>query len=249
MLENSRSSEEINFIFEQLKLKIKNREEAIKAFNEKFKMLLCSIEEKLSMQNTRLENKDLKEFSTCLLKIEDKNDLGVCLKEFNQSLKKYTKKLIYNTYTFEDFYNKYDYKLDKKSKEIKLINTMFGNKILKDLYILSSKYEKTEKLILSYNNINDISLLSRMEFINLKTIDLSLNQIKSIESLSKMRLDNLQCLFFKGNITSDFTPLISSNFKNLKYVDISDNNIIERSIEFYKIVNDLTKKKIKIKYK
>ena len=72
MLENSRSSEEINFIFEQLKLKIKNREEAIKAFNEKFKMLLCSIEEKLSMQNTRLENKDLKEFSTCLLKIEDK---------------------------------------------------------------------------------------------------------------------------------------------------------------------------------
>ena len=63
MLENSRNSEELNFIFEQLKMKIKNREDAIKAFNEKFKMLLCNIEEKLSMQKIGLEDEDLKGLS------------------------------------------------------------------------------------------------------------------------------------------------------------------------------------------
>jgi Leucine-rich repeat (LRR) protein len=328
MLENSRNSEELNFIFEQLKLKIKNREEAIKAFNEKFKMCFSGKEEKLSLQKIGLEDEDLKTLSqvgfsnlkeidisennindiSCLkdinmsnvellkmndnkirninvftqinapklevlelqnnkiqsaspllksefpslqlLRIEDNNELEKSIDEFNQLLKKYTKKLIYKTYTFEDFNKKYECQLDKKSKEIKLADSKQGNEILKDLYILSSKYEKTERLILSNNNIDDIGLLSKMQFINLKTLDLSLNQIKSIEPLSKMRLDNLKALFFKGNAISDFTPLISSNFKKLQYVDISDNNIVIRgNAELEKIVNNLAIKKIKIEYK
>ena len=326
MLENSRNSEELNFIFEQLKLKIKNREDAIKAFNEKFKKLFTGKEEKLALNKIGLEDDDLKTLSqigfsklkeidisgnnlndiSCLkdinmsnvellrlndnkiknlnvfkeinapklailelqnneiknvgplLKSElpslqllrvDNNELEKCMDEFNQLLKKYTKKLIYKTYTFEDFSKKYNCQLDKKSKEIKLADSNSGNEILKDLYILSSKYEKAERLILSNNKIDDISLLRRMTFLNLKTLDLSLNQIKSIEPLSKMRLDNLTSLFFKDNATSDFTTLASSNFKNLKYVDISGNNIIDGSAELNKIVNDLTKKKIKIEYK
>jgi Leucine-rich repeat (LRR) protein len=325
MIENSRNSEELNFIFEQLKLKIKNREDAIKSFNEKFKMLFTGKEEKLALQKIGLEDEDLKTLSqigfsklkeidisgnrikeiSCLkdinmsnveqlsmngnqieninvfteinapnlailelqnnkiknvnpllksefpslqlLRIED-NEIDKSLEAFNQLLKKYTKKLIYKTYTFEDFNKKYDCKLDKKSSEIKLADSKLGNEILKDLYILSPKYEKTERLILSNNNIDDISLLSRMKFINLKTLDLSLNKIKSIEPISKMRLDQLTTLFFKGNTTSDFTPLISTNFKSLKYVDISDNNILEGSTELNNIVNALTKKKIKIEY-
>ena len=62
-IENSRNSEELNFIFEQLKLKIKNREEAIKAFNEKFKMSLNGKEEKLDLHKIGLEDKDLKTLS------------------------------------------------------------------------------------------------------------------------------------------------------------------------------------------
>jgi len=325
-LENSRNSEELNFIFEQLKLKIKNREDAIKAFNEKFKMLFTGKEEKLVLNKIGLEDDDLKTLSqigfsklkemdlsgnrireiSCLkdinmsnlehlnisdnqieslnvfneinapnleilelqknkiksvvpllkndfpsmqlLRIEDNSDLEKSIEEFNQLIKKYTKKLIYKTYTFEDFNKKYDCKLNKKSDEIKLADSKLGNEILKDLYILSSKYEKIERLILSNNNIDDISLLSRMKFLNLKTLDLSLNQIKSIEPLTKMRLDNLTSLFFKGNTTSDFTPLTSTNFKKLKYVDISGNNIIEGTIELDNIVNALAKKKIKIEY-
>jgi Leucine-rich repeat (LRR) protein len=325
MIENSRNSEELNFIFEQLKLKIKNREDAIKAFNEKFKMLFTGKEEKLALQKIGLEDEDLKTLSqigfsklkeidisgnrikeiSCLkdinmsnveqlsmngnqieninvfteinapnlailelqnnkiknvnpllksefpslqlLRIED-NEIDKSLEAFNQLLKKYTKKLIYKTYTFEDFNKKYDCKLEKKSSEIKLADSKLGNEILKDLYILSPKYEKTERLILSNNNIDDISLLSRMKFINLKTLDLSLNNIKSIEPISKMKLDNLTSLFFKGNNTSDFTPLTSTNFKKLTYVDISDNNILEGSTELNNIVNVLTKKKIKINY-
>ena len=325
MIENSRNSEELNFIFEQLKLKIKNREDAIKSFNEKFKMLFTGKEEKLALQKIGLEDEDLKTLSqigfsklkeidisgnrikeiSCLkdinmsnveqlsmngnqieninvfteinapnlailelqnnkiknvnpllksefpslqlLRIED-NEIDKSLEAFNQLLKKYTKKLIYKTYTFEDFNKKYDCKLDKKSSEIKLADSKLGNEILKDLYILSPKYEKTERLILSNNNIDDISLLSRMKFINLKTLDLSLNNIKSIEPISKMKLDNLTSLFFKGNNTSDFTPLTSTNFKKLTYVDISDNNILEGSTELNNIVNALTKKKIKIIY-
>ena len=134
-----------------------------------------------------------------LLRKEENNDLEVILKDFNQLLKKYTKKLIYKTYTYQDFNKKYDCILEEKSREIKLADSQLGNEILKDLYILSSKYEKIEKLVLSNNNIDDISLLSKMKFLNLKTLDLSLNQIKSIEPLSKMRLDHLTTLFFKGN--------------------------------------------------
>ena len=248
MLENSRNSEELNFIFEQLKLKIKNREEAIKSFIDKFKLCLSNKEGKLSLQKIGLENEDLKTLSN-LLKIEDNNELGLSLEELNQLLKKYTKKFIYRTYTFEDFNKKYNCQLDKKSKEIKLVNSKFGNEILKDLYILSFKYDNINRLILSNKNIDDISLLSRMRFRNLETLDLSLNQIKSIEPLSKMELYNLKSLFFKGNNTSDFTPLISSKFKNLQYVDISDNNIVEGSAELEKIEKYFVQKKNKIKYK
>jgi Leucine-rich repeat (LRR) protein len=168
------------------------------------------------------------------------------IEEFNHLLKQYTKKTIYNTYTFEDFNKKYDCKIDKKSKEIKLVNSKLGNEILKDLYILSFKFEKTERLILSNNNIDDISYLSRMQFKNLKTLDLSLNQIKNIEPIFKMNLNNLKYLFFKSNNISDFTPLISSNFENLQYVDISNNNIIEGSAELQKIEKYCAQKKIKL---
>jgi Leucine-rich repeat (LRR) protein len=184
-----------------------------------------------------------------LLRLEDNADLEKSIDEFNKLLKKYTKKLIYKTYTFEDFNKKYECTINKKSVEIKLSDNKLGNEVLKDLYILNSKYENVKKLILSNNNIDDISLLSKMQFIKLETLDLSLNQIKSIEPLSKMRLDNLKTLFFKSNNTSDFTPLDSSNFKNLKYVDISGNNIIEESAELQKIIKVLSKKEIKIEYK
>jgi len=325
-LENSRNSEELNFIFEQLKLKIKNRKEAIKTFNEKFKMALSGNEEKLSLRKIGLEDEDLKTLSQIgfqklteidisenriseitplkdinmsnvellrmnnnqiinlnvfteihapklaivelqsnkiksvspllksdlpslqLLRIEDNDDLDKSLEEFNQLLKKYTKKLIYKIYTFEDFSKKYDCNINKKSVEIKLADSKLGNEILKDLYILSSKYEKTEKLILSNNNIDDISLLSKMQFFNLKILDLSLNQIKSIEPLSKMRLDNLKTFFFKDNTTSDFTPLTSTNFKSLQYVDISGNNIIKGTTELDNIVKKLANKNIKIEF-
>jgi len=325
-IENSRNSEELNFIFEQLKLKIKNREEVIKAFNEKFKMSLNGKEEKLDLHKIGLEDEDLKTLSQIgfsklieldisenhineisplrdinmsnlellrmnnnqirnlnvfteinapkleilelqknkiksvspllkcnfpsllLLRIEDNDDLDQSLEEFNQLLNKYTKKLIYKTFTFEDFNKKYDYKIDQKSDEIKLYDNKLGNEILKDLYILSSKYEKIKKLILSNNNIDDISILSKMKFINLKALDLSLNQIKSIDPLSKMRLDNLKCLFFKDNTTSDFTPLTTTNFKSLQYVDISGNNIIKGSTELDNIVKKLAHKKIKIEF-
>ena len=327
ILENSRNSEELNFIFEQLKLKIKNREDAIKAFSNKFKMSFSGKEEKLSLQKIGLEDEDLKTLSqigfsklkeidisgnrindiSCikdinmsnlellrmndnnikslnvfteinapklevlelqknniqsvspllksdfpslqLLRLEDNADLEKSIDEFNKLLKKYTKKLIYKTYTFDDFNKKYECTINKKSVEIKLSDNKLGNEVLKDLYILNSKYENVKKLILSNNNIDDISLLSKMQFIKLETLDLSLNQIKSIEPLSKMRLDNLKTLFLKSNNTSDFTPLDSSNFKNLKYVDISGNNIIEESAELQKIIKVLSKKNIKIEYK
>jgi Leucine-rich repeat (LRR) protein len=327
ILENSRNSEELNFIFEQLKLKIKNREDAIKAFNKKFQMLFSGKEEKLSLHKIGLEDDDLKTLSqigfsklkeidisgnkindiSCikdinmsnlellnmsenkikslnvfteinapklevlelqknniqsvspllksdfpslqLLRLEDNGDLEKSIDEFNKLLKKYTKKLIYKTYTFDDFNKKYECTINKKSVEIKLSDNKLGNEVLKDLYILNSKYENVKKLILSNNNIDDISLLSKMQFKNLETLDLSLNQIKSIEPLSKMRLDNLKTLFLKSNNTSDFTPLDSSNFKNLKYVDISENNIIEESDELKKIIKVLSKKNIKIEYK
>ena len=326
ILENSRNSEELNFIFEQLKLKIKNREEAIKAFNEKFKMCLSGKEEKLALSKIGLRDEDLKtltqigfyklreidisenkisdvsclkdmnmsnvenlkmnnnkissidvlteisapkleilelqqnkiknvspllksEFpSLQLLRIED-NDLDQTLDVFNQVLKKYTKKLIYKPYTFEDFNKKYECKIDIKSKKIKLTDNQSGNEILKDLYILSSNYEETTSLDLSNCNIDDISILSKMKFHKLQTLDLSLNHIKSIEPLTKMRLDNLTFLFFQSNTTSDFTPLTSLNAKNLKQVNIADNNIIEGSAELIKIEEALAKKKIKLTIK
>ena len=325
-VENSRNSNDLNFIFDQLKMKLKNREEAIKTFNKKFKMCLNGQEEILALPKKGLKNEDLKTISqigfsklkvidisensindiSCfkdinmlnvehlkmndnqisdldafkeinapkleilelqnnkfktvgpllkndfpslkLLRIEHNDNLDETLKEFNQFLKKYTKKLIYKPYTFEDFNKKYDCEINKNSAEINLTDSKLGNEILRDLFILSTKYENTEKLVLSHNNIDDISILSKMHFNNLKTLDLSLNQIKSIRPLSKMRLDNLKQILFQGNNTSDFTSLTSSNFKNLKYIDISENNIVEESSDLNNIVNSLNKKKIEIKF-
>ena len=63
MLENSRNSEELSFCFNQLKIKIKKREEAIEAFKEKFQMCFGDKEKKIVLKKIGLEDDDLKTLS------------------------------------------------------------------------------------------------------------------------------------------------------------------------------------------
>ena len=148
-----------------------------------------------------LHNNEIKTFSPLLknefpcldlIKVEGNKEIDSSLKDLQKKLEKYTKNFIYIAKTFDEFNKKYklsdNKKISKESKKIDLNGKKSGNDVIKNLYIISSKYENVIKLDLSDCDINNISFLSRILFPNLEYLDLSVNKIKNIDNLPEMRI-------------------------------------------------------------
>ena len=134
-----------------------------------------------SLTELQLQNNNLKSVSPLLnsempslklLRIDGNKDLDHSLNDFKKVIKKYTKQIIYVVKTYEDFNKKYEVKISDESKDIDLRGSRKGNDILKDLYLLSSNYDKLTQLDLYNCEIDYISLLGRIPFKNLKILDL-----------------------------------------------------------------------------
>ena len=72
---------------------------------------------------------------------------------------------------------------------------------------------------------NGFNLISKIQFINLKGIDVSANQIKNIEPLNNMNLPHLEYLNMSSNNIENIEPIAQLNSKKLKEICLQENNI------------------------
>ena len=115
--------------------------------------------------------------------------------------------------------------LDLSNNKINDINGFIENDLLRNL----------NNLNLSHNNITDISHFSKGKFNKLKTLDLSHNKITSIDILQlDSNFDKLEVLDLSCNLIN---KLVKINIKNLKELNLLDNNINSGINDFLESIN------------
>ena len=183
-----------------------------------------------------------------LLRIDGNNDLEPSMKEMQELIKKYEKRIIQIVQNLDDFNKKYGLKLKKNSKILEINGNTKGNIILEDLYILLPEENEIIELRLIECKIDDISYISRISMPKLEKIDLSFNRIIHIEPLCNLRKNKLSSLYLNDNNISDISPLKKIKFygDNIT-IHIENNNLIKDSIEVQDVLEELKAKKIKVK--
>ena len=220
---------------------IYNSEEAIKAFNEKYK---------ISIKDANIEILDLTEG-----KLGNKGFEYLCNIEF-----KGLKKLYLNINDISDikaleyakFENLETLNLDNNNIEEISVLERANLKQLKELYLCDNQIsdlgvlskaqiQKLEILCLSDNKINDISILEKVNFEELRQLYLDnkltnydaiskKNNISDIRVLEKVKFTKLEVLSFGNNDISDINILAKVNFPELKLLVLKYNKISDISV-------------------
>lgn len=198
------------FIYKSLK-------EQLIEFNKNYKLAIYEFDSK-SNQNVEIhipgeegeENKNEKEYQL-ISDDGDKNKISIDKDKNNKEIsEKDVEKIVENIVKI-DFY-------DKKS----------GDKMLKYLFLIITyaSENKIEKLILRNNNIKDASVLARINFSQLKTLDLAVNEIKDSNFLTDIKADNLENLYLDNNYLKNFYPIL-----NVDVNKILDSQILDKMEE------------------
>jgi len=93
---------------------------------------------------------------------------------------------------------------------------------------------------------NNIKILSKFKFDNLKILYLNINNLYSLSFIKNLECSYLEEIQLNNNYIKEFMPLIK--YKNLKKIDLGENKIsnIDHLINFIKELKNL--QKISIKY-
>ena len=166
------------------------------------------------------------------------------IKNLEEAINKYNKKLVTIPLTFEDFGKKYNLTelLTKNSIRFELNGNDKGDEILRDLYLLLPDDNKINYLILTNCGIKNIRLLSKIAFPKLENINLSFNNIICIDAISELRNNNLKELYLQDNYICNITPLLKTKFDRNAKIDIRNNNLIKSHDDSEKIVNNLKRR-------
>ena len=149
------------------------------------------------------------------LRIENKNNrIDTSDKSFKDFINKFENKVFYEEKTYEQFQNDYKVELKKETKTLELGSLKGGNKLLQDLYLSIKPDNEIKYLKLDNNEIEDVSLLSRIPLNKLQLLDLSLNHIKNVKFLLEMKLPNLKTLYLNCNEIYNIYPLIRKLDRN-----------------------------------
>ena len=182
---------------------------------------------------------DLKAQALELIKISGNEGLENTSNLMKKVIDKYTKKIITNSMTLEEFVKKYDCQLKEEKNILYLRDKQCGNGVLKDLnFISTDDLKRIEKLDLGNCEINNLYFLTKIEFENLKILDLSFNKIKSIEFIPKFKMDKLELLYLNNNIIFDISPLRDIKF-NLKEINLKDNGLNNNTNELESVIDNL----------
>ena len=194
--------------------------------------------------------------------IDNKINKGILL---NYPLKDFIEKNIENKMTEKEqsalnAFNEY-FKLDIKDnrieklhlnykvKEIDLFQfTKIKFKNLKELYMRSSvsnlttfeniKFDKLEILDLNFSFFKDLKSFANLKFNNLKKLYLVDNNISDLKGLDTAKIPKLEILDLSINKISDISVLHKMNCKNLKDLNLNDNNNITDLKVFEKVKFD-----------
>ena len=166
------------------------------------------------------------------------------IKNLEEVINKYNKKLVTIPLTFEDFGKKYNLTelLTKNSNRFELNGNDKGDEILRDLYLLLPDDNKINYLILTNCGIKNIRLLSKIPFPKLENINLSFNNIICIDAISELRNNNLKELYLQDNYICNITPLLKTKFDRNAKIDIRNNNLIKSHDDSENIVNNLKRR-------
>lgn len=166
------------------------------------------------------------------------------IKNLEEVINKYNKKLVTIPLTFEDFGKKYNLTelLTKNSNRFELNGNDKGDEILRDLYLLLPDDNKINYLILTNCGIKNIRLLSKIAFPKLENINLSFNNIICIDAISELRNKYLKELYLQENYICNITPLLKTKFDRNAKIDIRNNNLIKSHDDSENIVNNLKRR-------
>ena len=137
-----------------------------------------------------------------------------------------------------------DFQIDFEGKELKL--SLRGRKLGDIGFHLLSKIQFTDlkDIDVSNNSISNISDLNNMVLPHLEFINLSENKITDVEPIAKLDSKNLKEIFLQDNRIKDFSPFLRSNFPSLERLRIENNNFNKDLQEFKDLIGGL-KEKIK----
>ena len=124
----------------------------------------------------------------------------------------------------------------KNIVKIDLNDRKGGNTMLKYLFLIITyaNENKIKKLTLRNIGIKDASMLSRINFSQLRTLDLAYNEIKNSNFLIDIKADNLKDLYLDNNYFKNFYPILNVNVN-----EILNSNIL----------NEIEEKKFEVLYK
>ena len=134
-----------------------------------------------------------------------------------------------NEILLQEFNNKYHLNIqDTKINQLDCSRKNLGNEGLNDL----SKIEFKELKILNLgdNKISDINALERAKFDKLEILGLSFNQITDINILEKVNFKELKVLILGDNEISDIKVLEKAKFDKLEVLDLCHNQLPDINI-------------------
>jgi Leucine-rich repeat (LRR) protein/predicted RNA-binding Zn-ribbon protein involved in translation (DUF1610 family) len=138
------------------------------------------------------------------------------------------------------------FRFNEQLKEMELENTNEGDDILKKLFIIityKNNY-KIKTLKLSNNQIEDPSILNRIQFKHLENLFLSLNHIKNLDFLKGMKAKELQNLYLDDNYINDLSFLYNRKklkelFPYLKLISLKKNNFNSEEPQYSEILTNI----------
>ena len=154
----------------------------------------------------------------------------------------------YLRYTDDNNMIKLEFEGDIKNiVSIELNDLYGGDEMLKYLFLIITYKSKNgvKELVLRNNNLRDLSILSRINFNQLETLDLSVNEITNIKFLSDMKAKHLKYLYLDNNNLSSLYPLFNTNFPNLVVLTLNNNNFNDDNMKETLEYKDLKEKENK----
>ena len=172
----------------------------------------------------------------------------------NKIENKYSGKFIYTSIKkqIEEFEENYKFKISEDEnkeniiKEIDLCDLKGGQKMLKALFLIITYKPRNNitKLILRNNDIKDPSMLNKVNFDKLQTLDLAVNEIIDLKFLLDMKAKNLKYLFLDNNEFKEIYQILKANLPNLEVLSLNENQFASDDMEKTPEYKKLEKKKV-----
>jgi hypothetical protein len=139
--------------------------------------------------------------------------------------KKEEDKLEYQLIPEDGNTNKISIEISEKDVETKIANIVkidlfdkkCGDKMLKYLFLIItySSENKIKILKLRNNDIKDASMLARVNFSELRTLDLAVNNIENSDFLIDLKAEKLENLYLDNNYFKNLYPILNVNINTI----------------------------------